>query len=400
MSWSDEEEIANGSFWYDSPPPVVALAQSAGANDGRAAVAAEVVSGSQSAPPHPSPEFEELPQFPPRLRPSALQSGGTDGTTGSRVRWTAKAFFLTYSQSHLPREAVTYFFSRQGRLKRMIVGMEHHQDGNWHWHVLVEYDVTKDIRNARHFDIQGEHPNVVWYSRSAPQTYEQWFLNHWEYCKKEDPTPFVVGTPPTVDENRKRKRDETFSESMEICQVEGVQSAMDFLRRVAPYELVTKYDQIYRTMVAIRNQSTNTQAPARSVEEYRAAPLLPDDWHCLYINGGTGLGKTAWARALLPEATVVRHSDQLRTVDFSKGVIFDDFDIGHWPPTAAIHLLDWDEPSGINVKHAHVVIPAHTRKIFTHNGSFERWVSKDATDEQIEAMRRRISVVNIYVRLY
>ena len=25
-------------------------------------------------------------------------------------------------------------------------------------------------------------------------------------------------------------------------------------------------------------------------------------------------------------------TDQLRTVDFSKGVIFDDFDVSHWPP--------------------------------------------------------------------
>jgi len=356
-------------------------------------VVPELVPLSQSAPPRASPEFEEIPAIPARL---PRRDGGADG----RVRWQGKAFFLTYSQSVLPRDAVSNFFTRQSRMKRLIVGLEHHQDGNLHWHVLIEYDVPKDVRNARHFDIQGEHPNVLLWQRSGQQTYEQWFLNHWEYCKKEDPTPFVVGTPPTADENRKRKRDETFSESMEICAAEGVQQAMDFLRRVSPYELVTKYDQIYRTMVAIRNQSTNTQTPARSVEEYSHAPRLTDDWRCLYINGGTGLGKTAWARALLPEATVVRHSDQLRTVDFSKGVIFDDFDIGHWPPTAAIHLLDWDEPSGINVKHAHVVIPAHTRKIFTHNGSFERWVSKDATDEQVEAMRRRIHVVNIYVRLY
>lgn len=103
---------------------------------------------------------------------------------------------------------------------------------------------------------------------------------------------------------------------------------------------------------------------------------------------------------LLPDATVVRHSDQLRTCDFSKGIIFDDFDVGHWPPTAAIHLLDWDEPSGINVKHAHVVIPAKTRKIFTHNREFERWVSQDATGEQIEAMRRRVHVVNITRKLF
>ena len=181
---------------------------------------------------------------------------------------------------------------------------------------------------------------------------------------------------------------------------EGVKPAMDFLRRVSPYELVTKYDQIYRAFVAIRNESRQTQCAARPQSEFVNAPTVVDTWQCLYINGVTGLGKTQWARSLLPEATVVSHSDQLRTCDFSKGVIFDDFDIAHWPPTAAIHLLDWDEPRGINVKHAHVVIPPHTRKIFTHNGAFERWVPKDATEEQVEAMRRRVHVINIYTRLY
>ena len=111
-------------------------------------------------------------------------------------------------------------------------------------------------------------------------------------------------------------------------------------------------------------------------------------------------GKTAWARSLLPEATVVRHRDQLRDCDFSKGIIFDDFDVSHWPPTAVIHLLDWDEASGIDVKHGHVVIPPHTRKIFTHNREFEWWLSKDATSEQVAACRRRLHVINIHVSLY
>lgn len=349
----------------------------------------ELVPLAQSAPPQASggEGFEELPEFPPRLARGGRSTG--------RVR--GKAFFLTYSQSALGRDEVVGWFTRQQRVRRFIVGMEHHQDGNTHWHVTIEYEVEKDVRPA-YFDIQVEHPNVKIWSRAGGSTYEQWLQNHWNYCKKEDPTPFVQGVEPTS--GRKRKRDEVFTEAMDTARTRGVNQAILFLQEMAPYDLVTKFDQIYRTMVAIRNQATNTQDPARSVSDFRSAPLIAENWHCLFINGGTGLGKTAWARALLPEATVVRHSDQLRTVDFSKGVIFDDFDIGHWPPTAAIHLLDWDEPSGINVKHAHVVIPAHTRKIFTHNGSFERWVSKEATDEQIQAMRRRVDVVNIHARLF
>jgi len=365
--------------WGESPPLLVG----------------PVVRSAQSAPPRPSPEYEEIPQFPARL-PGTVPTGGRVG------RLQARGFFLTYSQSNLGRDVITQWFSRQSRMKRVVVGQEHHQDGNKHWHVTVEYEHQKDVQVDRYYDIQGEHPNVlIWSPRNVTnQTYDQWFKFHWDYCKKEDVTPFIVGEEPTLKASRKRKRDEVFTESFEIARQDCVKEAMQFLEKNAPFDLATKYDQIFRTMTCIRNSFLHIQTPARPVSDFPAAPMIVDSWKCLYINGTTGNGKTAWARSLLPEATVVRHRDQLRDCDFSKGVIFDDFEVAHWPPTAVIHLLDWDEPSGIDVKHAHVVIPAKTRKIFTHNGSFDRWLSKDATLEQLEACKRRIHVVNIHTRLW
>jgi len=348
---------------------------------------------SQSAPPTESPEWEELGGVGqlPRI---AVRS---DRARPNRLR--ATGFFLTYSQTVIPRDDICRWFRNEQRLKRVIVGQEHHEDGNLHWHVLVEYEATKEVRTA-YFDIAGEHPNIgVWIRARSGQTYEQWFFNHWKYCKKEDPTPYIIGEEPSLKESRKRKRDENFTEAFEIARNEGVAQAMTFLEETCPYDLGTKYDQIYRTMMAIRNSYLKVQEPARSVSEFKRAPPLVE-WQTLYINGPTSCGKTAWARALLPQATLVRHRDQLRDCDFSKGVIFDDFDVGHWPPTAVIHLLDWDEPSGIDVKHAHVVIPAHTRKIFTHNCSFDRWVPKEAHEEQVQAMRRRVHVVNIHEKLF
>jgi len=352
---------------------------------------APIVPQTQSAPPQASPECEEIPAIPARL-PSG------NGSRAGRVRSTA--FFVTYSQSALARDVITQWFSRQVRVKRVVVGQEHHQDGNLHWHVLIEFDSKKEIKPATHFNIEGEHPNIKVWLRSEGSTYEQWFLNHWKYCKKEDPTPFIVGQEPSLKESRKRKRDDVFGEAMDIARTESVKAAMDFLESNCPYDLCTKYDQIHRTMNSVRNSWLHVQLPARAVSEFKAAPKIIDNWRCLYINGATGTGKTAWARSLLPEATVVRHRDQLRDCDFSKGVIFDDFEVAHWPPTAVIHLLDWDEPSGIDVKHAHVVIPCGTRKIFTHNGSIERWLSKDATEEQVSACKRRIHVVNIHCSLF
>jgi len=153
-----------------------------------------------------------------------------------------KAFFLTYSQSALARDTITGWFSRQTRVKRFIVGQEHHQDGNLHWHVTIEYEVEKDVRAGSYFNVGGEHPNIKIWSRAGGSTYDQWFLNHWEYCKKEDPTPYIVGEEPK--ENRKRKRNEIFTEAIELARLHDVQRGMEFLEKNAPFDLLTKYEQI------------------------------------------------------------------------------------------------------------------------------------------------------------
>lgn len=314
-------------------------------------------------------------------------------------RLRATAFFLTYSQSKLRKEEITTWLQRQPRVKRCICAAEHHQDGNVHYHCLIEYEKQKDI-TTKYFDILREHPNIlIWVNRT--QTYDEWMLNHWNYCLKEDENAFTVGEKPEV---RKRKRDEIATEACKRARETSVAAAMQYLEENAAWEHLTKYDAIHRAMMTIRN-SMRVADPPRPLESFKDLPLIVDGWHNLYISGPTGCGKTAWARALLPGATVVRHRNQLLECDFSKGIIFDDFDVCHWPPTAVIHLLDWEESSGIDVKHSHVIIPPHTRKIFTHNSPFEDWIPQGdqhmtVSSEQKAAMRRRVNVVNIYHKLF
>jgi len=142
-----------------------------------------------------------------------------------------------------------------------------------------------------------------------------------------------------------------------------------------------------------------TIAP-RNLTSFPKAPEIYPDWHVLFLWGGTGMGKTQFAKALLPEATIVRHRNQLTLCDFSKGIIFDDFDVSHWPPTAVIHLVDWDETTGTDVKYGYVTIPPHTRKIFTFNKRPDAWVPLSITEEQFQAVMRRMHVIEITERLY
>lgn len=346
----------------------------------------------------------EVSQLAGDTRNSDAGRGSGQAVLEPRVRTRANrlkatAFFLTYSQSKLRKEEISTWFQRQPRVKRCIAALEHHKDGHEHYHVFVEYTNQKDV-TTKYFDILHEHPNIlIWTNKT--QSYEEWSLNHWEYCLKEDENAFTIGEKPEI---RKRKRDEIATETRKRACETGVAEAMQYLAENAAWEHLTKYDVILRALMSMRNKC-RVADPARPLSAFKNLPLIVDGWENLYISGPTGCGKTAFARALLPEATVVRHRNQLLECDFSKGIIFDDFDVCHWPPTAVIHLLDWEESSGIDVKHSHVIIPPHTRKIFTHNNAFEDWLPKGddkmlVTEGQRAAMRRRVHVVNIHSKLF
>jgi len=297
------------------------------------------------------------------------------------ARLQAYAFFITYSQSALTKAAVLEKLKAQGLTKRVVVGHEHHQDGNTHFHALVEYMRRKDVSTS-HFDIQGEHPNIVMWTRSGGSTYEVWMQNHWRYCFKEDESPLQEGGEPQP--SRKRSRDDKVLECLEVARKDGVLAAQEKAKELFASDYcksVNSYDRVF-----MREANVAPAIPARPVSDFQNAPSIPENWRNLFLWGDTGHGKTQYARALLPKAVVVRHRDQLKDCRFSDGIIFDDFAVSHWPPTAVIALMDWDEPSGIDVKHGHVVISPHTRKIVCFNGDLRKWCG--APSEEPEEPRR------------
>lgn len=312
-----------------------------------------------------------------------------------------KAFLLTYSQSPLlSHSMIERCISDIGRVESMAIGQESHADGGVHYHVMVVFH-NRIQKGFRAFDILDYHPNIR-IANAKVGTYQQSLVNMWNYVIKEDPNPLIVGEPPKSikEANGKRKRDSTFQQAAKIAKTESVANAMEHLLDNEPFETIRGFDSIERAMVTIRARNLTFQSPARKPEEFPNAPSVPEDWKVLFVCGKTGMGKTQWAKSLLPEATVVRHTDQLRTVDFSKGVIFDDFGVSHWPTASLIHLLDWEEPSGINIKHGHVVIPPHTRKIFTFNDPFHTWIPQGTSEDQLAALRRRVHCVDVYSSLY
>lgn len=359
--------------------------------------------------------------------------GLNDSTESKRI--LARAFLLTYSQTKLTKSAVYIFLSSRPDVQRLIVGQEPHQDGNPHIHAYAVYSKARDV-SYKSFDLQGEHPNIQTHKPSLDPAVSA--VNCWAYCRKHDQDPMIVGSPPPAPAPRtpkrsrdpgsetpvkKRKKDDLIRHCLAMAgdKDEDPDAAYEYLQKHNP-SLAIERAGAYK--LAFQEERTRCLCPlpqVRALDSFTNTPKLPDNWRVLFITGPTASGKTEWARALLPRATVVRHKDQLKDCSMDCGIIFDDFDTSHWPASAVIHLLDWDQESGIDVKHGYVTIPCHTRKIFTHNKTFEEWlgVREEAynpvhgygqfppreekyprTESQLDACRRRVSVVEIHKKLY
>lgn len=128
---------------------------------------------------------------------------------------------------------------------------------------------------------------------------------------------------------------------------------------------------------------------------------FPIDWRngvkseeitSLILWGESGIGKTQFAKALLPGALLASHIDDLRSFDpgTHNGIIFDDMDFAHTPRTSQIHLVDFDEDRSIHCRYDVAFIPAGTQKIFTTNEAGGRIV-----DLRDAAIKRRVRVVEL-----
>lgn len=76
-------------------------------------------------------------------------------------RFNAKRAFLTYPRSgDLTKERLLQFLRDDRGALWYCVGLEQHEDGGNHLHAYAEWANRLDVRDERHFDLDGHHPNV------------------------------------------------------------------------------------------------------------------------------------------------------------------------------------------------------------------------------------------------
>jgi hypothetical protein len=142
----------------------------------------------------------------------------------------------------------------------------------------------------------------------------------------------------------------------------------------------------------------------RAREIYNARPSPPTyrldqfQWNLdldfsksIILWGDSGIGKTCYAHALLPNALIISHIDDLRKYSSGEydGIIFDDMSFNHMPRESQIHLTDIDFDRSIHCRYQTALIPANTKKIFTTN-NFNGNIFLDDP-----AIRRRTKVIHL-----
>lgn len=208
----------------------------------------------------------------------------------------SKNWFLTYPQSDiLTKESILTFLETKGTVVGYVIGQEEHQDGHQHFHVLVSYEAPLRVRNARYFDIEGRHPNIVSKINNL--------LKCWNYCRKDN--VYLEGGIFTRAPDGNRDTGNKWGLIREGST--STESLLDLVKQHDPRSYYLYYDRI-------EANANKIFKPVR--EKYISPPELqftitPQMQHyldtefikidrpkTLVLAGRTRLGKTLWARSL------------------------------------------------------------------------------------------------------
>lgn len=290
----------------------------------------------------------------------------------------SKSFFLTYPRTDVSKNDLLQFLRTKGTIVEYVIGREAHADGTPHLHAAIKYD--KAIRGTtRMFDFrinadEVRHPNI-----QSPRRFQACK----SYCKKdgdfiedkEDQDIIILDEEESLSEICKRYN--TYLEWLEYCIKEKIsfQYAQAF------------WNDIHLDVVTIRPDDNILGEIREPLSSYR---WNHDQYPVISIIGPSGIGKTTWARTqAIKPALFISHIDQLKLfkAGYHKTIIFDDMNISHWPRESQIHLLDWDNPRAIHLRHIVATIPRGIYKIFTSNN--------DILNLSDPAINRRIRTVRI-----
>lgn len=180
------------------------------------------------------------------------------------------------------------------------------------------------------------------------------------YCTKEDPEPTILGEP-------MRQGSRTDLSSVRTAIEEGT-SISDLWKNY--FETMVRYHAGILKGYQYLSAGRELDPPPHKLEEFKCDIDFSDLGKKSYLLWGpSDIGKSCFAKALLPKALFVSHIDDLREYKTGEydGIIFDDMDFKHFPRSGQIHLVDCAFRRSIHTRYEVSVIPAKTKKIFLAN---------------------------------
>jgi len=191
--------------------------------------------------------------------------------TQSSFNLHCKYVLLTYPQSD--NLDIGHLSEHLGKFGSFIIGRERHADGGIHFHAFVDFQRKRRFRNARCFDVDGHHPNIVPSRGSAGRGYD--------YATKDHDIVAGELTRPGGEGNGTRVSSDA-SAWAELVEAETRDEFFALLARNAPKALICSFP-------AITKYADWKYAPSRGSYE------TPKGW----FSGGSMDELNAWSSGTL-----------------------------------------------------------------------------------------------------
>lgn len=271
-------------------------------------------------------------------------------------RLRSKKLFLTYPKCTVdPSEAfrqLSAIVSATGH----VIAREKHADGTDHLHVYFEAEEPMQVYGADVLDLKGPNQETFHGNYQAVRSRSAVL----KYVTKDGDFITNLDLAPSSISPWKRARDAATSD--------GLSAAIAILEEdpKASRDLCINGDRILKNLASLQSKKLKI---TYELSTFGWTEPWDGKTHTLLIYGPTNIGKTALAKALLPDALLTRHLDKLREYDPVRytGIILDDMAFGHLHREAQIALVDRHEDTQIHVRYSVAEIPAGTPVIITSN---------------------------------
>lgn len=355
--------------------------------------------------------------------------------TGSSKLFKASSHFITITnclKKRTQEETISRLTAFLPSYKSLSIACEKHKKKGLHYHIFIDCKKQWSFAKSKWKPIrewfQASNDDYKRWSKKTGITKDEWKTEKWRYCNNLVNNQFVEskgqskGQVWVYNDGLSYESQQSASKSSLRPDAQILGDFIDGITLTQQYQQadLTRKAYIAKNWDVLLKMVNNhkrilkvitDQTPRFTKENFY--PVKEAEEHdfkkfALVLHGPPEMGKTAYAKTLLPKHLRVTHPDKLKQFDdnIHDGIIFDDQAYGHWPRESVIHLMDIEEDADINVKNSMVTIPAGTPRIFItnrdvrHYDEYNNFVKDksfipDKINEEDRAIDRRFKLVHI-----